>query len=207
MDVHCGWCYGNSDSISTVVHQLETQIDFELLTGGMWLGENAPKGGNGLYQFIQNHSPQMEATTGAYVDPKFYNLTKDSTYVFNSLEPSCAIALIKEWTPSITLEFSKAVQHSIFAQGKKLDQLETYLPILEKLKIDVSQFKEKWMTQKNILTTTQEFESGRKIARGFPTLALQTNNDIQIIASGYFNPDIVIKNINSILTTKTINHE
>ena len=191
MDPHCGWCYGNSPNIVKLEKELKDDYQFELLVGGMWIGENAPKGGEGFSTFISNHSPQMERITGAYIDPLFFKLTQNPSYVFSSLEPSCAIVLIKELDYSKTIDFAKAVQKAIFAEGKQLDKIETYLPILESLKIDTEAFKANWMSVENLTKTKGEFLRADKLANGFPTLLIENNNQIDVITSGYFDYDKV----------------
>lgn len=197
MDVHCGWCYGNSQNIVDIANKFNNDIDLELLVGGMWLGFNAPKGGEGFSKFISDHSPQMEATTGAYVSPEFHELVKDNTYTFSSLEPSCAIVLLKRLARAKTFEFAKAVQNSIFIEGKRLDDLESYISILDKLDIDYNMFKNEWMSEGNIAETKIEFERAKQMARGFPTLLLQTGSKYELLASGYFNRDQMIQQLNT----------
>ena len=41
----CGWCYGN-ENITALQEEFKNEFDFELLVGGMWLGQNAPEGGD-----------------------------------------------------------------------------------------------------------------------------------------------------------------
>lgn len=187
MDPHCGWCYGNSDNISKLEGEFNDKFEFELLVGGMWTGINAPKGGEGFNTFIKNHSPQMEKTTGAFVGKSFFELTKDTSYTFSSLEPSCAIVLVKELNPNQTIAFAKAVQKAIFAQGKRLDRLETYLPILNNLKIDSKLFGTNWMSEDNLAKTRAEFKRANQIVNGFPTLLLDKNGQQQTVTSGFFN--------------------
>lgn len=187
MDAHCGWCYGNSNNISNLENEFKNAYDFELLVGGMWTGSNAPKGGSSFNNFINTHSPQMEKATGAYVDQKFFDLTKDSSYTFSSLEPSCAIVLIKELSPEKTIAFAKAIQNTIFAEGKRLDKLDTYIPILKKLNIDIESFKSKWMSTDNLTKTQNEFLRAHQLANGFPTLVLKKDGQHKVLSSGFFN--------------------
>jgi protein-disulfide isomerase-like protein with CxxC motif len=40
MDPLCGWCYGNSDNVLELFEKYKNEIKFEILPGGMWVGEN-----------------------------------------------------------------------------------------------------------------------------------------------------------------------
>jgi putative protein-disulfide isomerase len=202
MDPHCGWCYGNSPNILAVYEQFKSQLDFELLVGGMWVGENAPQGGEGFAQFIQDHSPRMEKTTGAYVSESFYKLSGDSSYVFNSLKPAAAIYLVKQLAEDKSFQFASAIQTATFAEGKRLDKLATYLPILKQLDIDQTVFEERWLSQNNLQATEQEFIVAGQYASGFPTLLFQDSTGIQPLASGYFEKEKMVNQIRDILNKK-----
>jgi len=202
MDPQCGWCYGNSDNITALKEEFKDDFDFELLLGGMWLGGNAPVGGEGLSQFIQKHAPRMAATTGAMVDSTYYALAKDSTYTFSSLEPSAAIQLIKEISPDKVFPFAKKVQQALFTEGKRLDKKETYFEIIKTMSIDTVDFDRLWMAEDNIAKTRAEFAHAAKLANGFPALLLTTNGSTQTLASGYFNKAAMIHKLNQFKATK-----
>lgn len=186
MDPQCGWCYGNSDNITAVYNEFSGDYEMEILVGGMWLKENAPVGGAELSRFIEAHSPRMEQTTGADVGTGYYDRVKDSSYPFSSLEPSAAIVLVKSMAPEKAFLFTKNVQRALFAEGKRLDELSTYLPILESMSLDVEHFKTQWLSEANMEQTYAEFSKAGSMARGFPTLILEDNGSRSVLASGYF---------------------
>ncbi len=190
MDPHCGWCYGNSENITSIFTELQNDFEFEFLVGGMWLGENAPKGGESLHKFIEANAPRMCEYTGVEVSDKFYNLTKDISYSFSSLEPCAAIVVIKKIAPTFTFQAAKEIQKAIFIDGKKLDELETYIPILETFSIKISDFENEWLSEENITETLKEFETAKSFANGFPTMILKDEKDAYyLLANGYFHKD------------------
>lgn len=192
MDPHCGWCYGNGENITAIYDQFKSKYEFEILVGGMMLGTNAPRGGASLNQFIQEHVPPMSQRTGAIVSEKYYDLSKDSSYVFSSLEPSAAIVLIKEISPSNSFVFATAVQKAIFVEGKRFDKLDTYITILEKLNIDKEVFANRWMSKANIEKTELEFDKADKYAQSYPTMLIEENGSFKELASGYFEKQTMI---------------
>jgi putative protein-disulfide isomerase len=199
MDPHCGWCYGNSKNMTEIYKTYQNNFDFEILAGGMWIGKDAPNGGEWLYGFLKDHAPRMEQTTGMPVSEAYYSLGKDSTYTFSSLEPSAAIFWVKKNDPQKSFQFAKAVQKVLFAQGKKMDQPESYLPILDELEIPHSEFKKQWLSEEIIDGVNKEFLKAQEFAQGFPTLVLQTDSNIQTITSGYFELDPMKKVLDSLL--------
>ena len=196
MDPQCGWCYGNSENITALQEDFEEE--FDLLVGGMWLGQNAPVGGDNLSQFLHKHAPRIATTTGAKVDSSYYKLAKDSTYSFSSLEPSAAIQLVKEIAVDKVFPFAKNVQLALFVEGKKLDDKETYIEILKTMSIDPSAFGSLWMGADNISKTKAEFTYARKLANGFPTLVITQNGKTETLASGYFNKETMVQKLNTL---------
>lgn len=199
MDPHCGWCYANAKNIDALRDEFKEQIDIDIKVGGMWLGENAPVGGTDFNQFIATHAPRMEAMTGVYLDKSFSELTNDNSYVFSSLEPSAAIVLVKALAPEKAVQFTKEVQKATFNEGKKLNVLATYLPILATLNIDKKQFEKDWLSEDNIAKTKAEFISVQGLASGFPTLLLNKDSGTQVLASGYFEQEEMIGILNGFL--------
>lgn len=191
MDPLCGWCYGNSNNITSLYNKYKEQINFELVVGGMWLYNNAPMGGAGLHQFVKNHTPKMAALTNAEVGAQYFTLAADTTYTFSSLEPCAAIYLIKKQSPEKVFSFAKEVQKKMFVTGEKLNELQSYLPVLKDLAINTTDFTEKWLSETNVLNTKKEFARATALANGFPTLIYQEDNQTTVLAAGYFEKNSI----------------
>lgn len=199
MDPLCGWCYGNGNNITEIYNQYKDKIDFELVVGGMWLYHNAPSGSLGLKQFVASHTPRMIELTGAKVNQKYFDLAGDSSYTFSSLEPCAAIVLVKQLNPEKTFLFAKEIQKMMFTEGKKLNELDNYLPILKELGIDASEFNNNWLSEDNISNAKKEFARASALANGFPTLTYQQNNQTTMLASGYFKKERIATQIEELL--------
>ena len=199
MDIQCGWCYGNSKNIQTVYETFKDKVDFEFLNGGMWVGKHAPQGGEQISDYIKSQAPRLTAYTGMPLSESFFNLIKDPTYTLSSLEPSAAVVLIKTLAPEHVVAFAKEVQRVHFTQGKRLDELDTYLPILNQYNIDVNQFKTDWLSDENLEQTALEFQKGRNLANGFPTFLIQEGDSTSVLASGYFDLDQMVNKLNSLI--------
>lgn len=186
MDVQCGWCYGNSDNISKLQERFKDDYTFEIRTGGMWLNDKAPVGGDELSQFLRVNGQKMSSVTGAELSDEFFKLANDSSYVFSSLEPNAAICLVKQLAPEKVFIFVKMIQKELYIGGKRLDKIETYLPVLNELCIDIDAFKIQWLSDNNLSDTQKDFIEAGKYVDSFPTLLRQVGEKIEIIAIGYF---------------------
>ncbi|UTW63781.1 DsbA family protein [bacterium SCSIO 12741] len=193
MDAQCGWCYGNGFNMASIYQEFQGDYDFEFINGGMWLGNQAPTAGSQISSYIQSHLPRFESYTGIIVSNEYKSLIKDSDYVMSSLEPSAAIVLSKKLAPDHVFEFAKEVQLALFDRGMRLNEFETYLPILEKFDIDPKEFKSQWLSEENLKATYAEFQSIQGVVNGFPALILEANGQKQLLASGYFQLDAMRK--------------
>ena len=198
MDPQCGWCYGNSNNIFEIQKEFSSYFEFEILAGGMWLNENAPIGGENLSQFLKTNTPNMTSRTGAIISPEFFELAKDNTYKFSSLEPSAAIVLLKELFPYKAFLFAREIQSVMFIDGKRLDKKETYLAILDKLNIYPTFFNKSWLTEDNLVKTHLDFAKASELANGFPTLVLEENGSKQVLNSGYFEKQSISELLTSL---------
>lgn len=198
MDPQCGWCYGNSDNITALQQTFEDKFEFELIVGGMWLGQNAPKGGPQLNSFLKQHGPQMSTTTGAKIGDGYYALGANPDYTFSSLEPSAAVIAIKQIAPDQVFHFAKKLQEALLVEGERLDKIETYLPILEELSLEKETFEKVWMSEENLTATRKEFAYAKGLASGFPTLIFQSSETNQVLSSGYFRKEAMINTLNQL---------
>ncbi|MBB6459031.1 DsbA family protein [Flammeovirga kamogawensis] len=196
MDPQCGWCYGNSKNIQKVYDAYKGEIDFEILVGGMWIGDQAPKGGEETNHFMKQHSPVMEEKTGALVSTEFYELSKDETYTFSSFEPALAITWVKKNAPEKLLDFISELQRAQFYFGQRFDDFKTYLTVLQNLEIDTKTFMDGWGSDEDQSDTIAEINQARHLANGFPSLLIDKGNgEAEELAAGYFDGDLMVDKI------------
>lgn len=198
MDPQCGWCYGNSTNMTDIYQRFKNDFEFEVVVGGLWVSPEIPKGGAMMSRFIEGNSPRMEHTTGAKVGQAYYDLTKDETYTFSSLEPSAAIVAVKTIALDKSLSFAKAVQNILFSDGLRLDELPSYKSTLEHLSIDVQQFEKEWLSENNIAKTEAEFKRAKALTKSFPSLIVQEKIVAKNLTTGYFDKEALIEQLNQL---------
>ncbi|ANQ49248.2 DsbA family protein [Flammeovirga sp. MY04] len=196
MDPQCGWCYGNSNNIQKLVEAFP-ELDFEIMVGGMWVGDQAPKGGDDMFAYLQKHAPGMEQKTGALLSTEFYELSKDETYTMSSFEACLAIKIVKNIAPEKALKFASELQRAQFYFGQRFDDFKTYLAVLQNLNIDPQPFMDQFGSEENQKETIDEINESRKMAAGFPSLFLDTGMTVEKMAAGYFEADEMIEQVRS----------
>ncbi len=187
MDPYCGWCYGNHTNIIALHNELKSQIQFDLLLGGMYVGGNIPYGGEDRFSFVKEHTPMLERFSGHKVGDAYLKLIRDEKYALNSLIPSRAIIWVRNRFPDKVFEFAGSVQFALFFLGKSLWDEKTYKEIFLKFSWMESweEFLLEWQSDENTYETKQDFVKAGTMARSFPSLIYQRENSFQVLASGF----------------------
>ena len=113
-DAYCGWCYGFSPIIKKIAEEYSFQLDVEVLSGGMMIGENKmPIEKIGPY--IQGAYKRVEEVTGIKFGDDFLWHTANpdkSDWVMNSEKPAIALCIFKEIYPERQPEFAGDLQYA-----------------------------------------------------------------------------------------------
>ena len=62
-DAYCGWCYGFSPVMKKIAEEYKSQLEFEVLSGGMIIGEQV-KHISKIASYIQSAYKRVEELTG-----------------------------------------------------------------------------------------------------------------------------------------------
>lgn len=137
-DPLCGWCYGFHPAIDAVRdHQPDLILDLRL--GGLVMG-NRIRPYRDLRGYIEGAAARLETTTGRRPSDRFFEHILDAppSVLASSLPPSIAILAVRDADPDRAIDFAHAVQVAHFEEGADLNEPETYLPILDRLGLDVT---------------------------------------------------------------------
>lgn len=184
MDPLCGWCYGNSDNMLKLYNQYKNDLDFEILSGGMWTGSNVRKQSPQMVSFFLKHDDAVAERTGIIFGEGYFELLKQEI-VLDSEIPSRAMVSVKTIAPEQTVPFMVAVQKARYYWGKDLNLDATYLEICESLDIDSQQFLKAFHSEEIEQATLQNFNEAVQYAQSFPTMLVEKEGKYTIIEQGY----------------------
>jgi len=193
-DPMCSWCYGFAPEITNIMEHFE-QLEVELILGGL-----RPYGKEtmaDLSEFLKHHWEEIEEKTG---QPFKYDLLKHDEYVYDTEPASRAVIAAKNQNEEIIMPFYKAIQKAFYFDNKSTHDINTYLLIAENLGLDKKQFEIDFYDDVIIKETRDNFITAQEMGvRGFPTVLLQVDDNLQIITNGYQKSDILIKKIEKLL--------
>lgn len=207
-DAYCGWCYGFSPVMKQVETDFKDEIEIEVLSGGMMIGESvAPIDKIGPY--IQTAYKRVEELTGIKFGEDFLwhiNHPDLSDWVMNSEKPAIALCIFKEYYPHRQLEFASDLQFALNYEGRDLDDNEAYLHLLEKYSIQPEAFFSKLQSEAYKEAAYHEFSMCRQLqVTGFPAVIMQLNeNRFYLLARGYTSYSDLKPRIEAILKEPTV---
>jgi putative protein-disulfide isomerase len=178
-DPMCSWCYGFGNEVSTFIGN-HPEIPFEMVMGG--LRPDGTESVSSLKDFLKEHWEEIHQRTGL---PFKYDIL-DEEMLYNT-EPACrAVVVFSQMWPDKTMDFFKAVQQSFYRDNLSPLVLETYLGLLDEFGLDKREFKKKFESADGLLDTHAHFQRAEKLGvRSFPTLLIEVNGEILILARGY----------------------
>jgi len=203
-DAYCGWCYGFSPIIKKIAEEYSFQLDVEVLSGGMMIGENKmPIEKIGPY--IQGAYKRVEEVAGIKFGDDFLWHTANpdkSDWVMNSEKPAIALCILKEIYPERQLEFAGDLQYALNYEGRDLDDDEAYKHLLEKYTISKNDFYTKLKSVEYKEKAYYEFALCKQLnVDSFPQLLIQLHsNKFYLITKSFSTYEEVKKGIEKALT-------
>ena len=203
-DAYCGWCYGFSPIIKKIAEEYNFQLDVEVLSGGMMIGENKmPIEKIGPY--IQGAYKRVEEVTGIKFGDDFLWHTANpdkSDWVMNSEKPAIALCILKEIYPERQLEFAGDLQYALNYEGRDLDDDEAYRHLLEKYTISEDDFYTKLKSDEYKEKAYYEFALCKQLnVDSYPQVLIQLHsNKFYLITKSFSTYEEVKKGIEKALT-------
>lgn len=185
-DALCGWCYGMSPVMQQLYKEHQQDYNFVVMSGGMVRGSNV-KPISGMADYIRQASRQLEQVTGVKQTQAYHEQILDKgTYITNSEPPAIALLILKEKFPEKQIPLAAAIQNLHFVEGKDLNEVETYLPVVRQFRANEKDFKKKFSDKDYADLARQEFELVEKWGiRGFPAVVVETGEKLYMVAQGY----------------------
>ncbi len=184
-DPMCGWCYAFSPIIRQLAIDYKNDFDFELLNGGMVVGEREGLIGD-FANYVLNAYPQVEAHSGIKFGEPYLNKLRNNTLYNSSVLPSIAMEVFKSILPLEVIAFSSAIQHAIFFEGKDGQDIQTYIHLAQNFGIDAAQFSELVRTETYKIKTYEGFEEAAKLGvNGYPAVLALHNGTYYSLSRGF----------------------
>lgn len=137
-DAYCGWCYG-FDKIFTKFYENHSDVEIEIISGGLFFGDNSKKIKE--YGYFQEGNKKISEMYDVEFGEEYNKVLEEGEMILNSVHPAIAMDVVKEFIPnSKLLNFAYDIQCKFFIEGKSLSDVKTYVELSDKYEIDSSDF-------------------------------------------------------------------
>ena len=199
-DALCGWCYGFSSVISKLYQDYHDDFSFEVISGGMILGDREGPISNAA-DLIKSHLPRVEETTGVKFGAGFLEVLEKGEQFQSSEKPAIALSVFKSFFPQQAVLFAADLQKANFTQGADLLLDDTYLPLIKKYGISEEDFLEKLHSQEFKQAAYYDFALAKQLqVSGYPAAFIKAGErNFYMIAKGYADYDTMKLRIENVL--------
>ena len=185
-DALCGWCYGFSPVMKAIYTQYQDQFNFEVLSGGMILGDREGAIGE-VAPYIKQAYKTVEDTTGVKFGNAFLAVLDEGTQYFSSEKPAIALSVFKSYLPAQAVSFAHSLQSAIYHDGLDLNQNSNYQTLIEQYQLPIAEFIKKMESEEFKQNAYYDFALARQLqVSGYPAAFIKTTeNQFYMIAKGY----------------------
>jgi putative protein-disulfide isomerase len=188
-DAYCGWCYGFSPVIKKIAEEYKDKLEFEVLSGGMVISEEA-KPISVTAGYIQQACKVVEKHTGIKFGSDYLwhiNNPDLSDWYPSSEKPAIALCIFKEFYPERQIEFAADLQYALHYEGRDLCDDEAYTHLLEKYSIMPETFYTKLKSEQYKEMAYYEFALCKQLnVDSFPQVLIQlSENKFYLLAKGF----------------------
>lgn len=188
-DALCGWCYGFSPVISKLKEVYGSQIDINIISGGLFTGRQVGK--------VNDVAPHIKA--GAYKSVELMTQVKfgktfledvfgQGNMILNSVPPTMALCIVTEAYPEKELEFAALLLKAVYFDGINPVDINAYVPYVEKYGIQKQSFLEKMNSKEYEQKAIEEFKTFSKSSySGMPSITVVKDNIEIPISRGFIN--------------------
>jgi len=185
-DALCGWCYGFSPVIEAFYQKHREEVDFDVLSGGMVIGERIGPIGK-VAPYIRHAYRDVEQATGIKFGEAFLKgVLKDGQTIFTSVPPAIALSVFKSHRAEGAILFAAALQKAIYYDGLVPEDTATYSQLAEEFGIDGKTFTQQMTEDKFLSEAQKEFYRTQQLGvQGFPTVFAEVEDSYYPLTRGY----------------------
>lgn len=199
-DALCGWCFGFSPVLKNIYETYKDQFTFEVISGGMMLGEREGKIGE-VAPYIKDAYKTVEDTTGVIFGEPFLQELDKGDLFFSSEKPAIALSVFKSFLPDQAILFAHDLQTALYQKGLDLSKSANYGSLIQKYQIPEEEFISKLEQEEFKQAAYYDFALAKQLqVTGYPAAFIKTADlKFFMIAKGYTDKETLELRIQHVL--------
>ena len=183
------------------LHQEYSQtLDFEVISGGMIRGSRIGAIGE-VAPYIAKAYKDVEKRTGVRFGEGFLQgILAEGTAIFTSIPAAMAMATFKSLQPHNAVSFAHALQNAIYRDGIEPSNHQAFGKYAEEFGIAADDFLQQMLSPFAEERAEAEFDLCARLGiTGFPTVLVQQDSQLTMIAQGYTEYDELKSRLDTVL--------
>jgi putative protein-disulfide isomerase len=181
-DPMCSWCWGFSPVIEALRAEYRPRLKIALVLGGLRPGTTEPLTPVRREEIL-HHWREVHARSG---QPFRFENALPSGFVYDTEPPSRAVLAVGSLAAEKVFPMFKAVQSAFYTEGCDVTQAQTLADLAAALGLERDPFTHAFNSEDMRTRTQTHFRHARLAGvRGFPTLILQQDDNLQLISHGW----------------------
>jgi len=194
-DPMCSWCYGIAPELEKVRFHFSEIIDFEIIMGGLRPYNKETM--TDLKDFLTHHWDTVNQRSGQSFN---YCILQDPNITYDTEPPCRATVIVRNSNPDKAFQFFAEVQSIFYQKNKNLHLVESYAPILQKLKIDQAKFTQNFNSPYFKELVKNDFLRSQQLGiTKYPSIVLQHGEMHFMITTGFETAAEIIDKIQQVL--------
>ena len=196
-DPMCSWCWGITPTLAALKAQYAGTLEFELVMGGL-----RPGGGDpwtpAFKNMLRGHWNHVQEASG---QPFNFGLFDKADFNYDTEPPARAVRIVRDLAPHKEFAFYEAVQRRFYVENEDPAELAFYQPICIELEISFDAFSLHFPTDTYKKLVREDFYKSQSLGiRGFPTVVLQTEEGMSLVAQGFATKEAMEGRIENVLS-------
>lgn len=186
-DPMCSWCWGMAAAVEQAAAQLQDEVSFELLLGGINTHGSQPVGDYGR-RFLMHVWREVRATTG-----QAFAFTVPDGLVYNSMLPCLAVAAVRRVIGRPPFGYLHRLQQLFFEQGMNINDAGLLARTAADFGVAGQVLRSALDDDQLLRALRAEFASARSYGtQALPSLLMERNGERRLLAGGYADAATVV---------------
>ncbi len=179
-DPMCSWCYGFTPELEKI-KAAYPNANFQMVMGG--LRAHGEESMEELSKMLWQHWQDVQKASGQRFN---FGILQKSDFYYDT-EPACrAVTLVRMLYPEMEHTFFKALQHTFYFENNDPTIIDTYVDVLERLKLNPKEFVKLFKTDETKDAVEYDFQTAQAFkVQSFPTLIAKIDGKYFMVSNGY----------------------
>lgn len=194
-DPMCSWCYGFGPELMEIVEEQKDELELEIVMGGLRPYNQETM--TDLKSFLTHHWEDVAKASGQEFS---YGILDRADLNYDTEPPSRATIIVRQMAPEKELAFFKQIQSAFYKDNLDMSQSSSYHSILKSLDLDTKAFDLDFESKVYKHEIKKDFErAGLLGVTSFPTMLIEIDGKVTIVARGYAKAAQVNANIQDLM--------